>query len=373
VRVFLLVMGTRGDFEIFLPLACALRERGHDVLLASSGFYAERAAELEVPFAAVGPGRREELVTLLRSLADLPGHRERAEGYFRRWVRPQLGASLPAIRSEVGRADYVIGNLRSVWTRRGRIVPGANVGYEPPASLESLAKHLPQRVADTGALLELVAMNRALVDPERHWGERYRFTGFWRPAPAPPFVPPPALAGFLAAGPPPVVLTMGSMVTFDAARLRDAFVAALAETGRRGIVVGGWAGIAGGERLPGTVLAVGEAPYDWLLPQAACVAHHGGCGTVAAALRAGVPSIVLPLIGSQQHYADLLSREGLAAGVLDALRPSADGFAAAIRASEGAACRAAARRWRDVVAGDPGVPAAVAAIEEHARSVGEAI
>ena len=42
MRVFLLTLGTRGDFELFFSLGCELRRRGHSVLLGSSHFYADR-------------------------------------------------------------------------------------------------------------------------------------------------------------------------------------------------------------------------------------------------------------------------------------------------------------------------------------------
>jgi sterol 3beta-glucosyltransferase len=37
-----------------------------------------------------------------------------------------------------------------------------------------------------------------------------------------------------------------------------------------------------------------SAPHSWLFPRMAAVVHHGGAGTTAAGLRAGVPSIIIP-------------------------------------------------------------------------------
>jgi UDP:flavonoid glycosyltransferase YjiC (YdhE family) len=45
---------------------------------------------------------------------------------------------------------------------------------------------------------------------------------------------------------------------------------------------------------------VAEAlPHDWLFPRTAAAVHHGGAGTTAAALRAGVPSVVVPFMADQ--------------------------------------------------------------------------
>jgi hypothetical protein len=57
MRVFLLTLGTRGDFELFFSLGCELRRRGHSVLLGSSSFYAERVAAAGLTWAPMGDSR----------------------------------------------------------------------------------------------------------------------------------------------------------------------------------------------------------------------------------------------------------------------------------------------------------------------------
>ena len=54
--------------------------------------------------------------------------------------------------------------------------------------------------------------------------------------------------------------------------------------------------------LPSNVYLSGPAPHTWLLPQMAATVHHGGAGTTAAALRAGVPSQVVPFFGDQPYW-----------------------------------------------------------------------
>ena len=48
---------------------------------------------------------------------------------------------------------------------------------------------------------------------------------------------------------------------------------------------------------------VGSVPHDWLLPRCAVVLHHAGSGTVAAALRAGVPQVTCPCMFDQHTWA----------------------------------------------------------------------
>ena len=46
--------------------------------------------------------------------------------------------------------------------------------------------------------------------------------------------------------------------------------------------------------LPETIFMLEQVPHSWLFPKMAAVVHHGGAGTTAAGLRAGVPNIVIP-------------------------------------------------------------------------------
>ena len=57
---------------------------------------------------------------------------------------------------------------------------------------------------------------------------------------------------------------------------------------------------------------VREAPHALLFPRTAAVVHHGGSGTTASALRAGVPQVLLPLILDQFHHAHRLHLAGIA-------------------------------------------------------------
>ncbi|HET7090157.1 MAG TPA: nucleotide disphospho-sugar-binding domain-containing protein, partial [Anaerolineae bacterium] len=57
------------------------------------------------------------------------------------------------------------------------------------------------------------------------------------------------------------------------------------------------------------MLKIDAVPHEWLFPRMAAIVHHGGAGTTAEAVRAGVPSIVTPFFADQpfwgQRIADL--------------------------------------------------------------------
>jgi UDP:flavonoid glycosyltransferase YjiC (YdhE family) len=368
MRVLVLSMGTRGDVELGALLGGALRRRGHRVTLAASSFHRALAEAEGLDWSSVGSGTREQLVALMRELLALPDLAARGAGYHRRWIHPQLAESMGELESAIARSDYVVNNLKLVWRRGGTVAPGAALTYEPPSVVDHLAAHATRTADHRGRILELVALNRQLVDPEHRWGDVYRFTGFWsHPERG---VPSAQLAGFVDAGPPPVVLTLGSMAAARPAAWLAAASAALDRAAARAVIVAGWSELATQALRSERILVVEEAPYDWLLPRASCVVHHGGCGTVAATLRAGRPSIVMPHTTSQRNFAAILTRERLACGTLDPASMTADELADALLRAADPTVAAAAARWRETIRGESGLSTAADLVEAHAREVG---
>lgn len=391
MHLFILTLGTRGDLELFRLLGRELHRRGHRVVLGSSPFYAEaiRAAGLE--FVAIGDGTRGELLAVLHSLRGEADRTQRIWQYFQQWAYPQFMRDKDRIQALAEGADYFISNMKTVLRRRGEPIPGAFVTYDPPLDLDDLTAFGTGIPADR--ILDLVAMNRQLLDPKHQWGSQFHFTGFWRDDTPPAWEPSQELQAFLNAGPPPAVLTMGSMVMFDPAELAATFREALLLAKQRGIVVGGWSGLKPAEARPqpeplrfflggkavqpaapaDPLLCVDEVPYDWLFPQASCILHHGGCGTVGAVVRAGKPSILLPQIMPQQLFGTLLGQAGIAAGMFEAqgLKP-ADLAEALRRTVEDPQYALRGRAWQQHLALDGGLSEAADRIEAHGQRLAEA-
>jgi sterol 3beta-glucosyltransferase len=137
-------------------------------------------------------------------------------------------------------------------------------------------------------------------------------------------------------------------------------IAALAQSGQRGVLATGWNALTKIDNLPDTVYMLDSAPHAWLFPRMAAVVHHGGAGTTAAGFRAGVPSIILPYgndqfawglrafelgVGSKPLSQKKLTAEALSAAITAALRPPVLSAAAAlgekIRGERGAETAAA--------------------------------
>jgi len=95
----------------------------------------------------------------------------------------------------------------------------------------------------------------------------------------------------------------------DLERRVQIILKALARTGRRAILLTGWSGLAL-DNLPEWVYQAENLPHNWLFPREAAVIHHGGAGTTAAALRAGVPSIVMPFFFDQIFWGKRIAALG---------------------------------------------------------------
>jgi UDP:flavonoid glycosyltransferase YjiC (YdhE family) len=268
------------------------------------------------------------------------------------------------ITSLAARSDYFISNLKLVLQRGDRVLPGASVTYDPPGAIEDLARYGSAK--HRGCVLDIVAMNKKLIDPQDLWGEDYRFTGFWGDTRQPAWDPPAALLNFLCDGTPPIVITMGSMLMFDSNKLLRDISQAVGLANQRAIIVGGWSGIPRVDASPASVYCTDEIPYDWLFPKAACVIHHGGCGTIAAVLRAGKPSILLPQVACQEQFGRILLEENLATGMFDVSALDPGDVAAAIhRAVTDRQVHHRALYWQGLVSEESGVAGAADLIEAH--------
>jgi UDP:flavonoid glycosyltransferase YjiC (YdhE family) len=176
----------------------------------------------------------------------------------------------------------------------------------------------------------IIAADEILFPPDPLWEGRYPYANFIYfndPAPLDP-----ELEAWLAAGDPPVFVGFGSMSGKGTSRVEHMIVEAVSSTGRRCIVGAGWAGLGAGS-LPSGWRVVRDAPHALLFPRAAVVVHHGGSGTTAQALRAGVPQVLLPLILDQFHHAHRLHLAGIAPHPVPMEKITAGELAAAIQAA----------------------------------------
>jgi UDP:flavonoid glycosyltransferase YjiC (YdhE family) len=129
------------------------------------------------------------------------------------------------------------------------------------------------------------------------WSSNVQVIGYWYFRNDSQWQPSTELDEFLKSDPKPIYIGFGSMSSSDTDRMSEIVMQALKISGQRGILLRGWGGLQK-RNLSNKVIFVDEVPHDWLFPRVSLVVHHGGAGTTGAALRAGVPSIIVP------HFAD---------------------------------------------------------------------
>lgn len=117
--------------------------------------------------------------------------------------------------------------------------------------------------------------------------------------------PDPEMDAFFAAGPPPLVFTLGSFAVYAPGDFYQQAAAAARRLGARALLLTGGKSKVAGDR---DILVRDYAPHSQVFPRAAAVIHHGGMGTTGQALRAGKPQLVVPHMGDQADNAHRIHR-----------------------------------------------------------------
>jgi sterol 3beta-glucosyltransferase len=204
------------------------------------------------------------------------------------------------------------------------------------------------------------------VLPRPHdWPDYVSIAGYWFLDSEPGWSVSPALNDFLKAGAPPIYIGFGSMGSARKAREYTlTILKALEMTGQRGVLSVGWKGLSH-VPLPSNVFMLESVPHAWLFPQMAAVVHHGGAGTTAAGLRAGVPSIIVPHTVDQPMWGKLVAKLGAGPAPIPRSHFTAEQLADAIRATMDNAMCARAREIGEKIAAEDGVTKAVKMLESY--------
>lgn len=360
------LMGSRGDVQPALAVALELRSRGHEVTVGVAPNLVALAARLGLDPHAVGPDSgvllssslvREEMRSanprtrvravrevsahgwdgFRRDLVALAGERGSADVVVAGLLGQEVGSAL-AERIGAGFAALHYFPVRS--NRSVKVVPGPEAVQErawdvgirmrweltrEAENAQRVALGLPPartrlqtRLRDRGAV-EVQAYDPLLVPGlPREWGIQSPFAGFLALAEADRLRLGETgvaddLGNWLAAGYPPVYVGFGSMPVADPARLVADVAAATADLGLRALISSGWNSFA--VDVPDHVRLVGAVDHAAVLPRCVAAVHHGGAGTTAAVLRAGIPSVVGWYSADQPVWGRLLGDLGVGTSV----------------------------------------------------------
>jgi sterol 3beta-glucosyltransferase len=134
-------------------------------------------------------------------------------------------------------------------------------------------------------------------------------TGYWN-MPARNWQPPRELDEFMAKSGTIVSFGFGSMAGQKPEELTEIVKTAIHRLGIRGIMITG-SGMLADTQTTDHLFCINSVPHDWLFPRVHAVVHHGGAGTTAAALQAGVPSIIVPFAVDQPFWAQRIEALGV--------------------------------------------------------------
>jgi sterol 3beta-glucosyltransferase len=215
----------------------------------------------------------------------------------------------------------------------------------------------------------LYGISPSVLPRPADWPKDVHLTGYWF-LDAEDWTPPPALSAFLEAGPRPVYIGFGSMGSRDPEATADLVLEALGRSGQRAVLQSGWGGLMRGE-LPSSVHMSGPAPHTWLLPQMAATVHHGGAGTTAAALRAGVPTTVVPFFGDQPYWGGRVQALGVGPEPLPRRTLSVDGLTHALDSmTSDQAMQERAEHLGEAIRKERGLERATELIEAYGARIG---
>ncbi|MEW6403521.1 MAG: glycosyltransferase [Chloroflexota bacterium] len=351
MKITVNTFGSRGDIQPYIALGLGLREAGHTVRIVTHQIFEPLVREYGLDFYPLHLDPRQ--VLLNQALSELGNNFIRITRWMKQNFESALGDIFEATLTASRDADLVLNSglsfagwhvaeklgIPALATYLWPVIPSrylpAATGKIPPAWLpfKGVVNYWSTKLSNQmffSLMLPLVNECRkevlglrpmkaheywtldssqsatpliygyspTVIPRPPDWGPNQQIAGYWFLDTGIGYQPETALLDFLKDGPPPVYVGFGSMIDHDREDVSRMVMEALMETGQRGILLGGWSELGSGD-LPASIFRVDTIPHDWLFPRVAAVVHHGGAGTTAAGLRAGVPSVVIPLFGDQ--------------------------------------------------------------------------
>ena len=309
--------GSRGDVEPCAAAALELLRRGHDVRMAVPPNMLGFIESAGLAGVAYGPDSREEM----NPASDL------------------VGNLLPKMKNPLSVVPEVVEHVTQVKVEKGAtltaLANGADLvlaGFNEQGLAANVAEYygipvvalhlFPERIWSSGWLFSLMtkvaedAQRRELGLPEgtgpsplsleiqaydelclpglaAEWADqagRRPFVGALTlelPTAADDEV-----LSWIAAGTPPIYFGLGSTPIASPADTIAMISAACAQLGERALICSGPNDVTGNQH-PDHVKVVDAVNHSAIFPACRAVVHHGGAGTTAAGLRAGIPTLIL--------------------------------------------------------------------------------
>jgi UDP:flavonoid glycosyltransferase YjiC (YdhE family) len=344
------VHGTRGDVEPCVAVGLELLRRGHEVRMAvppnmlgflksidldAVAYGPDSLAQLEEPlfrkwwtirnpvsvlresmeYATRGWAEMSATLTSLAKGADLIATGQTYQGvpanvaeyydipfaplhYFPHRPNGQLIPHLPSTLVRFGMTVGEWGYSRA--TKKAEDAQRRELGL-PRTSVSSA-----RRIVERGSL-EIQAYDELYFPGlATEWNERRPFVGALTLEL--PTDSDDEILSWIAAGTPPIYFGFGSMRVASPAATITMISKACAQLGERALISSG--GVSDFDDIPHYehVKVVGAVNHAAIFPACRAFVHHGGPGTLAAGMKAGIPTLVLPIGADQPIWAAQVKR-----------------------------------------------------------------
>lgn len=410
MHILIMAFGTRGDVQPMIALGKGLEAAGHVVkIMAGENFrdwiyregfgFAPANIDMQALMSSptgikwVESGRQSEQLTYMRQLlAEFGGDAVHSivenstdcdviiGGFIsepfalaigeKRGIKVMSALLQPLRVSSIGAASLVpvLPRRDSVLNRWvGRVTDRLLWSVFAPTVNEMRRQYLglsPQNFGGFSAALRRTPTLYGFsvhVVPEAHpENDLIQTSGYWFIDDEDDWNPPVGLQEFIDDGPAPIYIGFGSMPSSKPDELFKLIRSAVDKSGVRVVIAGGWSGISGASDR---IYSLSFAPHGWLFERMAGVVHHGGAGTTAAGLRAGVPALLIPHLGDQRYWARRLHELGVSVAPIPRHKLTVDVFAERLKQlAEDSTIRENAARLGEKIRAENGVEKAVATI-----------
>ena len=359
MRALLTSHGSTGDIYPVIALGKALQAAGHEVIFATLDFFRDEVERAGLEFISVPPDWDKE--RLSEAMLTLSRHRNPVrllQAIYRQSI-PFIGDLMDKLEKAMDDCDivvssYLFAHFRVLAQKKNKpfavitfchnVVPSPHYPPFPAVKLwlmprfaksfwnkflwkasdrfillalnRTMGKHLKRAgrpkiknfIMNPGDI-SLVAVSGKLMEMTHHStsSSKFQFTGYlrWQAAENPELGS--ELEEFCEGHKVPI-LNFGS-VSFDKTeQIMERFMNHW-PSGKKLIVQTGWANLAAFVHRT-EVKVIGKVSHDQLFRYGSVIIHHGGAGTTASALHAGVPQIVIPHFGDQFLWAREVRRLG---------------------------------------------------------------
>jgi sterol 3beta-glucosyltransferase len=353
MKIAILTLGTRGDVQPYAVLGNALRQQGHEVILATAKNFETLVKSYDIGFVPV-EADFQAILDSEEGKKMMKGNPFAIKRNLNTWIYPLITNSLTEFYTLAKESDLILYHVKTLADSfadqfpekmiRASVLPiveptneFANPSFSGlpiPKFLFKLSYtlanqsirllsnpigkfrakfNLPKKfkVPD---IKNIYGLSPSFLPVPKDFQSKSKFMGFWFGQAKENLSQ--DLLEFINSGEQPLLLTFGSMPFKSKLDLQKVIIKLSEQFNTRIIVVKGW-GLDKTTQLENNprIKVISSAPYEKLFPYTKAIIHHGGIGTTAECLRAGKPFMICPIlypIGDQQFWGQIAYQKGIA-------------------------------------------------------------